>query len=38
MRATQINVNVVENRRENADLDRNAPVVPDELSNSLKHG
>ena len=37
MGAAQIDVNVIENRRENADLDRNAPILRDKFSDGLKH-
>ena len=37
MGAAQVDVNVIENRRENADLDRNAPILRDEFSDGLEH-
>ena len=37
MGAAQVDVNVIENRRENADLDRNAPILRDKFSDGLEH-
>ena len=37
MGAAQVDGNVLENRRENADLDRNAPILRDKFSDGLEH-